>query len=177
MENYRSGGVISYEFAVDFYARLASLKNYKGGKMITVKTGVWIDKPPAVVFAFISNFENNPKWQSGQIEARFTSDGPLGIGSTYEQVAKFLGRQIVSTFEVIAYEPGQMVKASSTAGSFPITFTRMAAAEAEGTKVTAVIKGDASGFYKLAETVMARMVQRSVDKDYQNLKKILEEND
>jgi hypothetical protein len=40
--------------------------------------------------------------------------------------------------------------------------------------VTAIIEGDASGFFKLAEPLLARMVQRSVVSDYQNLKQILE---
>jgi hypothetical protein len=109
-------------------------------------------------------------------EARFTSEGPLQLGSTYEQVASFLGRPVLSSFEVIAYEPGQMVKATSTSSSFPITFTRMVQAEGEGTRVSAVIEGDASGFFKLAEPLLARFVQRSVDSDYANLKRILEED-
>ncbi|UCD42783.1 MAG: SRPBCC family protein, partial [Chloroflexota bacterium] len=139
--------------------------------MIKVETKVLIERPSDEVFAYISNFENNPKWQSGQIEARFTSEGPLGVGSTYDQVAKFLGRRIVSTFEVLEYEPNCKVKASSTSGSFPITFTRMAEPRGEGTEVTAIIEGDASGFFKLAEPLLKRMVQSSVDADYQNLKR------
>jgi uncharacterized membrane protein len=142
--------------------------------MIKVETTVHINRPPQEVFAYLSNFENNPKWQSGMREARFTSEEPLRLGSTYEQVASFLGRPVLSTFEVITYESGQMVKATSTSGSFPITFTRMVAAEEEGTRVTAIIEGDASGFFKLAEPLLARFVQRSVDNDYANLKKILE---
>ena len=142
--------------------------------MIKVETTVHINRPPQEVFAYLSNFENNPRWQSGMREARFTSEGPLRLGSTYEQVASFLGRPVLSTFEVIAYAPGQMVKATSTSGSFPITFTRMVVAEEEGTRVTAVIEGDASGFFKLAEPLLTRFVQRSVDNDYANLKKILE---
>jgi uncharacterized membrane protein len=141
--------------------------------MIKVETTVHINRPPQEVFAYLSNFENNPKWQSGMREARFTSEEPLRLGSTYEQVASFLGRPVLSTFEVITYESGQMVKATSTSGSFPITFTRMVAAEEEGTRVTAVIEGDASGFFKLAEPLLARFVQRSVGNDYANLKKIL----
>lgn len=43
-----------------------------------------------------------------------------------------------------------------------------------GTKVTAIIEGDAGGFFKLAEPLLARMVQRSVDSDYQKLKGLLE---
>jgi uncharacterized membrane protein len=118
--------------------------------MIKIETSVAINRPPEDVFAYISNFENNPEWQLGMQEVRFTSEAPLRVGSTHAQVAKFLGRRIQSTFEVLAYEPGRMVKASSTSGSFPITFTRM------------------------AEPLLAPMVQRSVNADYANLKHILE---
>lgn len=142
--------------------------------MLKVETTVQIERPSDEVFAYISNFENNPKWQSGQLEARFTSEGPLRVGSTYDQVAKFLGRKVVNTFEVLEYEPNRKVKASSISGSFPITFTRMVEPHDDGTEVTAIIEGDASGFFRLAEPLLARMVQRSVDADYQNLKRILE---
>ena len=142
--------------------------------MIKVVTGVHIDRPSGEVFAFISDFENNPKWQSGQLEARFTSEGPMRVGSTYDQVAKFLGRRIKSSFEVLEYEPNRKVKAASTSGSFPITFTRTVESHNGGTEVTAIIEGDASGFFKLAEPLLARMVQRSVDSDYKNLKRVME---
>ena len=142
--------------------------------MLKIESTVSINRPPQEVLAYIANFENNPKWQGGMREAKFTSEPPLRLGSTYEQVASFLGRPVVSTFEVIAYEPGQMVKATSTAGSFPITFTRMVKAEGEGARVTAVVEGDSSGFFKLAQPLMIWFVQRSVDNDYANLKKILE---
>ena len=142
--------------------------------MIRVETSVVIDRLPDEVFAYISNFENNPKWQSGMQQAKFTSEGPLGVGSTYTQVAKFLGRRIQSTFEVLEYAPERMVKATTTSGSFPITFTRLVKPVEGGTQVAAIIEGDASGFFKLAEPLMARLVQRSVDADYANLKHILE---
>jgi uncharacterized membrane protein len=142
--------------------------------MIKVETSVHVDRHPDEVFEFISNFENNPKWQSGMVSARFTSQGALRVGSTYAQEAKFLGRPVISEFEVIEYEPNRMVKAASTSGSFPITFTRMVKAQDNGTLVSAVIEGDASGFFKLAQPLMRRMVQKSVDEDYRNLKRILE---
>ena len=142
--------------------------------MIQVRIEVTVDRPSEEVFAFISNFENNPKWQSGMREAKFTSEGPLGVGSTYDQVASFLGRKVVSSFEVIDYDPGRMVKATSTTGSFPITFTRMVETLERGTRVSAIIEGDAAGFYKLAKPLLKRFVQRSVDTDYRRLKEILE---
>ncbi len=133
-----------------------------------------ISRPPEEVFAYISNFENNPRWQGGMKEARFTSHGPLGVGSTYAQVATFLGRRVESTFEVIDYQPNRSVKATSTSGSFPITFTRIVEPVDNGAKVSAIVEGDATGFFKLAQPLLARMVRRSVDADYANLKEILE---
>jgi len=138
-----------------------------------VTTSVDIAAPPEEVFAYLAEMENNPKWQSGMVSARWTSDGPIGVGSAYDQVATFLGRKIESTFEVEAYQPGRMIRASSTASSFPITFTRMVEPTESGTKVTAIITGDASGFFKLAEPILRMMVQRSVDGDYRNLRKVL----
>ena len=145
--------------------------------MIRIVSQVEVTRPSQEVFAYISNFENNPEWQSGQIEAKFTSEPPLQVGSTYDQVAKFLGRQIISQFEVIEFEADRKVKASSMAGSFPITFTRVVEPIDGGTRVTAIVEGDGRGFFKLAEPLLAWMVRRSVDSDYRNLKQILEKGD
>lgn len=143
--------------------------------MITVNISIDINRPPDIVFAFLSDFENNPKWQNGMRVCTWTSDPPLRVGSTYSQEASFLGRPILSQFEVIAYEPGRMVKATSPTGTFPITFTRSVEPWGTGTRVRARIEGDSSGVFKLAEPIMARMVRRSIEADYARLKALLEQ--
>jgi uncharacterized membrane protein len=142
--------------------------------MIKVEAKITIERAPDEVFAYLTNFENNPLWQSGMVTARFTSDPPLGVGSTYTQVAKFLGRRVDSTFAVVDFEPGRLVKITSTSGSFPITVTRTVEPAGSGSLVRAAIEGDASGFFRLAEPLMRRLVQRSVTADYDRLKEILE---
>ena len=144
--------------------------------MITVNVAIHINRAPDEVFTFISDFANNPQWQNGMQKCTFTSPPPLGVGSTYEQEAKFLGRPILSTFKVLAYEPGQMVKATTVTSSFPITFTRRVEPDGEGSLVTAVIEGDSSGFFRLAEPLMRWMVNRSIQGDYAKLKQVLEAN-
>ena len=143
--------------------------------MIQIKASVHIRRSPEEIFAYLSNFENNPKWQSGMVSARFTSPGPIGVGSTYSQEARFLGRPVISEFEVIEYEPGRRVKITSTSGTFPITVTRMVEPDGGGgSRVSAFIEGDASGVYRLAEPILRRMVQNSVQGDYDRLKRVLE---
>jgi uncharacterized membrane protein len=143
--------------------------------MIKVEVSIQIQRAAGDIFAYISDFENNPQWQSGMVACRFTSEGPLRIGSSYVQEARFLGRTIESTFEVLEYEPGRMVKAGTTGGSFPISFQRWVEPQADGSSlVSASITGDASGFFRLAEPLMRPMVQRQIEGDYANLKRIME---
>jgi len=145
--------------------------------MIKTETRIVVYLPSQQVFAYISDFENNLYWQSGMVECKFTSPSRFGLGATYTQVAKFLGRQVRSTFEVVGYEAGHLVKAASTSGSFPITITRIVEPGEGGCIVTAIVEGDSSGYFKLAEPVMARLVQRSMEADYARLKLLLEEGE
>lgn len=43
--------------------------------------------------------------------------------------------------------------------------------------VNAIVEGDASGFFKVAEPLMRRLAQRSVDGDYAKLKEVLESSE
>ena len=142
--------------------------------MITVNITIDIIRPPEEVFAFLADFENNPQWQNGMKACTWTSAPPLRVGSTYAQEASFLGRRILSEFEVVAYEPESMVKATSPTGTFPITFTRSVAPHGGGTRVKALIEGDSSGVFKIAEPLLAPMVRKSIEADYARLKALLE---
>ncbi len=142
--------------------------------MIKVTVQIDIARPTSDVFAYISNFANNPKWQGGMMEAYFTTDPPVRVGSEYTQVARFLGRNIESIFKVIEYEPGRLVRATTIKSTFPITFTRMVEPGGSGSIVTAIVEGDASGLFKLAEPLLAKKVKSSIEKDYAILKSMLE---
>ena len=131
-----------------------------------------IDAPATDVFDLLSDFERNPTWQKGMRSCRWTTEPPLRVGSTYVQEAAFLGRPIHSTFEVLEYEPDRLVKATTVAGSFPITFTRTVTPTDAGAVVEARIEGDASGFFRIATPLMRFMVRRSIEADYSRLEKL-----
>ena len=69
--------------------------------MTWVEIAVSVARPPEEAFAWLSNFEKAPRWQSGVVEAHLTSPPPLGVGSTYTQRSRFLGRDIIFNFEII----------------------------------------------------------------------------
>lgn len=144
--------------------------------MIEVSTSIEIDRPAPDVFAFVADFPNNPKWQRGQESCEWTSEPPLRVGSTYEQRARFLGKEMRNSFEVIELEPDRHVTFTSTAGTFPLTVTRTV--EPLGTtrsRCTENVRGDPKGFFRIAEPLLRQMVKRSIKRDFPRLKALLEQ--
>ena len=144
--------------------------------MTLVKTDIFINRPAAEVFEFISNPENNPKWQNGMQSCVITSEGVWGLGSTYDQKAKFLGRDIVSSFKITAFEAGRLIRGDTIESSFPISFTRIVEPDESGAgaNVHVEVNGDPSGFFRLFMPLMNWMVGRSIREDYRRLKALLE---
>ncbi len=143
--------------------------------MIKIETSVVINRPIDEVFEFMANSENDPQWQSGAQEVMKTSEGPTGVGTTYTTVSRFLGRRLEATVEYTAYEPNKRVAIKATSGPIPFqSETTFEPAAGGGTKVTNNGEGDAGGFFKLAEPLVARMLKRQFDTDTANLKDLLE---
>lgn len=137
-------------------------------------TQVEIQRPAAEVFAYLADFENNPAWQGGMQSCKWTSEGPVGVGSTYDQVASFLGRPILTSFEVSAFEEGRSISIVSVVSTFPIQVTRSVEPLAAGAcRVTANVAGQPPLVMRLMPG-MNWMVKRSVTSDYKKLKALLE---
>ena len=143
--------------------------------MLEVQASIDIDRPPQVVFDYIADMANNPRWQGGMRECRWTSEPPLRLDSTYDQEAKFLGKTIVSSFEVTEFEPGRRIRICTTGGSMPIDVTREVVPRPDGqSQVKAIVRGDSSGLFRLATPLMKLLVGSSVRRDYRRLKELLE---
>jgi hypothetical protein len=133
-----------------------------------------IPRSAADVFAFISDATNNPKWQRGMRSCRWISGPPIGVGSVYEQEARFLGRTVRTTFAVTELEPATSVTISSTSGSFPITVRRwVEAVDPMSTEVHAHIQGEPGRFFRIAAPLVRKLAQRAVDRDYDRLVRVL----
>ena len=72
--------------------------------MARFQQSVVINRPLEQVSAFVSDLENDPQWTPGAVMRR-TSQDPLGIGTTFQQHDRFLGRRMDLSLEVTDYEP------------------------------------------------------------------------
>ncbi len=144
-------------------------------KPVTVE--IEISRPPGDVWEYLANAEHNPEWLSNMSSCRWTTDPPIGVGSRYEQHARFLGKDVRTSFEVTALEPERLITITSLPGSsFPLTITRrLDPIDARRCRVTETAGGDVSGFYRVAEAPMRMMVRRNIASAYRKLKHQLEQ--
>ena len=62
---------------------------------------------PAAVFAYLSDFTNTNEWDPGTVRTeRVSGDG--GVGTTYDNTSKFMGRETELTYEVVEHRPDSL---------------------------------------------------------------------
>ena len=142
--------------------------------MPTITQSVTVNRPVEEVWDFIGSFENTTRWSRGVLEARQTSDGPLGVGSTLQTVVQAFGRRRTADYLVTEYQPDHGFAFKVTSG--PMTSRARYSVEpaGAGTRLTASGEAEATGLYKLLAPILVRTLKRHSEDDLANLKRILE---
>jgi uncharacterized protein YndB with AHSA1/START domain len=143
---------------------------------IQVDQSVVIERPLEEVFAFLADPENDAQWTPMVTETRKSSEGPLGVGTRYEQSGHFLGRNFEMLFEVTEYEPNRKIgQRLITAGPLRMTSLSSVEAVSGGTQVTLTGEVQTGGFFwLLPDRIMAFPAQRMLQITLRNLKELLE---
>lgn len=141
--------------------------------MVEVTVEINISAPAQHVFQFIANPENNPVWQAGMKKCRLTNGKELRIGSTYDQEAQFMGKEIRTSFIITEFEKDHLIKGESVISTFPITFKRIVEGK-ENAHVKAIVTGAPKGLLGLLPFLTKWMIRSSIRKDYDKLKAHLE---
>jgi uncharacterized protein YndB with AHSA1/START domain len=142
---------------------------------VDVLTDIVIRRPIAEVAAYVADPSNAPEWYVNIISVDWKTEPPIAIGSRVAFAARFRGRQLAYTYEVLEYVPGERLVMSTAQGPFPMetTYTWESAGES-GTRLTLRNRGEPSGFSKMAAPLMAGAMRRANTKDLARLKALLE---
>ena len=133
-----------------------------------------INRPIEEAFGFLSNLENDVKWRSEWVETRKTSEGPIGVGSTFCLTGEFLGRRIPTNYAVIAYEPNRSAAWKTVSGPLPLTFRRTFEHVEGGTRFAIKYAAELHGFFKLVMPLLAGSVKRQHEGDLRKVKELME---
>ena len=88
--------------------------------MLKIEISAVVNRLVEEVFSVASNPEDGPKWSPGLVEVKKTSEGLIGVGSTYRLVRMFLGQRIEGDVELTEYEPNLKFTQDSKSRPFPV---------------------------------------------------------
>jgi hypothetical protein len=142
---------------------------------VDVVSEIAIARPRADVAAYACDPDNTKEWYENIESVEWRSPPPLAVGTRLAFVARFLGRRLDYTYEVLELVPGERFVMSTAEGPFPMETTyAFADAPAGGTRMTLRSRGEPAGFAKVGTPIMERAMRRANSKDLQRLKARLE---
>ena len=124
---------------------------------VDVLTEIVIDRPCADVAGYAADPSHAPQWYANIESVRWQTPPPVQVGSRMDFVARFLGRRLAYTYEIVDLVPGERIVMRTAQGPFPMetTYTWQPV--------------DAT-----AGPVMAAAMRRANEKDLATLKRLLE---
>jgi len=142
--------------------------------MIRVASSVLIGRPADIVFAYVADQTNAPRWQRGLLEVRRTTEGPIGVGTRHTGARMFMGRRLELSNEYTRYEPDRLVE-FSISGSMPGHSGYLVESTSPGrTRLSVSMEMRAPGPLRLAEPLIAATLRRDVEANLGTLKGLLE---
>ena len=142
---------------------------------LDVSSSITINRPIAEVSAFAANPENAPRWYKNITTVEWKDAPELRTGARVAFVAKFLGRRLEYTYEIVEWIPNRRLVMRTADGPFPMETTYEWTEESpDATRMQLRNRGRPSGFSALLRPVMAFAVKRANIEDLRLLKSLLE---
>jgi len=139
---------------------------------VTVEREIARERP--AVAGFVMDPANDTRWIKALDSVRTLGDGPVGPGNRVERIASFLGRRIEYVNEIVELVPGERLVMRSVKAPFPMEVRYELDEAGDGTRMRIRATGDASGFYRVAGPLLGAAVRRGIERDLDELKKVLE---
>jgi hypothetical protein len=121
------------------------------------------------VAGYASDPSNAPDWYANIESVCWHTPPPVAVGSRMDFEAKFLGRRLAYTYEVVELVPGERLVMRTADGPFPMETTYTWTPVRDGTLMGLRNRGTPSGFGRVAAPLMRRAMQRAMTKDLARL--------
>ena len=148
--------------------------------MVKVKIIFLVGKPIEHVFELLSDVSAYRRWAPDKsqffIENKITSEGPIGLGTTYIDRLRWFGK---SMGEIVQYQPPFEIKfQQKTLFGLPVFSTKLEytlKALQNSTEVEHRAEAMPYGFFKLLEPVLSIIVRSERERTCQAIKRALEQ--
>ena len=145
---------------------------------VDVLTEITIRRPVKVVAGYAGDPTNAPTWYANIQSVEWETPPPARQGTRVAFVARFLGRRLAYTYELVEVVPAERLVMRTAQGPFPMETTYTWEPASDGaTRMTLRNRGEPTGFSRVTSPFMAMAMRRANTKDLSNLRAILEAQD
>ena len=141
--------------------------------MIEHGVEVRINRPPAEVFAFLTNAANHPRWDGSSVSMTPDQPGDWAAGTTFHEVRKMGPRKVEFQSKVAAMVPGESMEIESLTGPEFHGHWRFVP-DGDGTVLRWSCEMAVDGPGRLLQPLIARSFRKAVDQNFARLKQLLE---
>jgi uncharacterized protein YndB with AHSA1/START domain len=142
--------------------------------VVRAEESIFVERPVEEVFAYLTDLERVPEWQTNVLFLQLQSGGGLRPGAQLVELRKFLGRKVESVVEVTEYEPPHRYTIKVQSGPIPFEISNVLSESGGGTRIDAVVEGEPGRFFGLVEWRVVKAVERELWNSLATLKDILE---
>jgi uncharacterized membrane protein len=142
---------------------------------VDVEVQTTIARPRPTVAAYCCDPDNATSWYANIDSVRWETPRPMTVGSRFTFSARFLGRPLNYTYEVVEWTPAERFVMRTAQGPFPMETTYTFEDTPDGATLMRLRnRGEPAGFSRIAAPIMAPAIKRATEKDLRRLKSILE---
>ncbi|TQJ30911.1 SRPBCC family protein [Microbacterium sp. SLBN-146] len=142
--------------------------------MFEIAESVDIARPPATVFAFLTDPDRRAEWDRSVLSERLLSAPPVTEGSRIRTRMRVMGQEIEFDWNVTEFVAPQTMAATSTSGTMPTRLRFEMTPIAIGCRVAAVIQARPGGMLRLVEPVVAESARSTLAAGLARAKLLLE---
>lgn len=137
-----------------------------------VKHTIFINRPIDEVFAFVTNLQNETRWQP-EIKL-VTLEGALQTGATFRELRVTFGRTYDWCFRITEFHPPYRIAIDTISGAARYRGARIFEAVENGTQVTEMGELEMPRFLRVFDLLFGWLSQRPLRIAYGRLQALLE---
>ncbi len=142
---------------------------------VDVTTETIINRPVGQVARYAGDPTNAAHWYVNIDTVEWETPPPAAVGSRMAFVARFLGRRLAYTYEIVELVADARLVMRTAQGPFPMETTyTWTPTDTGSTRMTLRNRGEPAGFAAMTAPMMAAAMRRANRKDLARLKQLLE---
>lgn len=142
--------------------------------MARIRGELLIGRPPEVVFDFVADERNEPRFNRQMVSVELLTDEPIGVGSRFAAATRSRGRETTMTVEFVGFERPHRLESVTSMSSMTIRGALTFVEAPGGTLMDWVWDLEAHGALRLAGPLIAWMGRRQEAAIWEALKRLLE---